>query len=176
MLVLELSATNVTVGDQLNASCTGQAITASRTLYINGESVVRRIGADRRSSVSFEATTTWIIDPVQPEDAGEYFCVAGGDNGTHLDSPPQNVTVHISPSATVHISPNATVHTSPNATAYISPNATNLIPPGPTEMEDGGQAFAFHQLVGSGIAVALFILLLIIVISLAVYVFKRRSH
>ena len=39
-------------------------------------------------------TTTWTIDPVQREDAGEYYCFAGGDQATHLDSPPQNVTVY----------------------------------------------------------------------------------
>ena len=70
VLVLELSATNVTARDQLTANCTAQSITASRVLYIDGQPVAERI-ADRLSISSTGMTTTWMIDPVQPEDAGE---------------------------------------------------------------------------------------------------------
>ena len=101
MLVLELSTTTVTAGERLTASCTAQNITASRVLYAEGESVVQRIGADRLSIILSGNTTTWIIDPVQREDAGRYRCFAGGDQGTHLDSLPQNVTVHFPPNVSV---------------------------------------------------------------------------
>ena len=92
-LVLELSATNVTAGDQLTASCTAQFITAARLLHIDGQSISERVSADRYSSTALGTTTTWIIDPVQPEDAGEYSCFAGGDQSSHSDSPTQTVNV-----------------------------------------------------------------------------------
>ena len=92
--MLELSASNVTAGEQLSASCTAETVVASRVIYINGQNIVDRISADRLSSISDGNTTTWTIDPVQREDAGEYYCFAGGDQAIHLDSPPQNVTVY----------------------------------------------------------------------------------
>ena len=95
MLVLELSANSVTAGEQLIASCTATTPTASRVLYIDGESVEQRISADRLDTATSDDdnTTTWTIDPVQRGDAGEYYCFAGGDQSSHLDSLPQNVTV-----------------------------------------------------------------------------------
>ena len=150
-LVLELSATNVTVGDQLNASCTGQTMTTSRVLYINGESIRQRISVDRWSALSSGTTTTWFIDPIQPGDAGEYHCFAGGEQGSHVDSPPQNLTVYIPPSAKLD----------------------SLA--GPTEMEDGRQASSVHQLVGFGTASALFILLLILTCLLVYVIYTRRD-
>ena len=172
VLVLQLSVTNITVGEQLAASCTAQTITAIRVLYINGESAAQHISADRLSSNSSGMTTTWIIDPIQLEDAGEYYCFAGGDQGTHMDSPLQNVTVYISPDATNLTSPEPT-EMEPTGMEPTGMEPTEMEPTG---MDDGGQAFAYHQLVGSGIAVALFILLLIILLSsLLVYLFKRRS-
>ena len=96
-LVLELSANNVTAGEQLNASCTATTTTASRALYIDGLTNVERITPrDRVTTLggSGELTTTWIIDPVQRGDAGEYYCFAGGDQSSHSDSPAQIVTVY----------------------------------------------------------------------------------
>ena len=96
-LVLELSANNVTAGEQLNASCSATTSAQSRVLYINDEPVSGRISlGDRLTviSVPADATTTWIINPVQREDAGEYYCFAGGNQGSHDDSPRQNVTVY----------------------------------------------------------------------------------
>ena len=197
VLVLELSATNITVGEQLTAICTAQTITAIRVLYISGESVVQRISADRLSSNSSRMTTTWIIDPVRSEDEGEYYCFAGGDQGTHLDSPKLNVTVYISPLD----SPTQ------NVTVYILPNASNLTPPGPTEIcpeecrdcelenptccsscadgltlsscmcaEEGGQALAVYQLAGFGVSPTLFVLLLLILTVLLVYVLRAKKR
>ena len=95
VLVLELSATTVTEGEQLTASCAATTMTGSRILYIDGKPVTVRISDDRVDSTSpDDNTTTWTIDPVQRGDAGEYYCFAGGDQGTHLDSLAQNVTVH----------------------------------------------------------------------------------
>ena len=88
--------TNVTAGEQLNASCTATSTTGSRVLYINNEPIFDRISPDRLSVIpsSDEMTTTWIIDSVQRGDAGEYYCFAGGDQATHADSLAQNVTVY----------------------------------------------------------------------------------
>ena len=93
--MLKLSATTVTAGEQLNASCTATTAAAARVLYIDSENVLERIsGARLSTSTSTDGlTTTWTIDPVQQGDAGEYYCFAGGDQGTHDDSLPQNVTV-----------------------------------------------------------------------------------
>ena len=94
--MLELSANNVTASEQLNASCTATTTTASRVLYIDDEPISDHISPDRLSTISSsdEMTTTWIIDPVQRGDAGEYYCFAGGDQSSHLDSPAQNVTIY----------------------------------------------------------------------------------
>ena len=93
--MLELSETTVTAGEQLNASCIATTTTGSRVLYIDAGPVSDRISADRLDTTPSADvnTTTWTIDPVQRGDGGEYYCFAGGDQATHLDSPPQNVTV-----------------------------------------------------------------------------------
>ena len=93
-LVLELSANNVTAGEQLIANCTASVPIANRELYIDGEPYTRRISADRVSSNSEGATTTRTIDPVLPGDAGAYSCVAGSQNTFNSDSPTQTVTVN----------------------------------------------------------------------------------
>ena len=96
-LVLELSANNVTVGGQLNVSCTATISAQSRTLYINGQEAVPLISPQSRLTTLTTPgalTTIWIIDSVQRGDAGEYYCFAGGDQGSNTDSPPQNVTVY----------------------------------------------------------------------------------
>ena len=92
-LVLELSANNVTAGEQLTASCTASVPLGNRVLHIDGQSIITRIENSRESSNSDGSTTTWTINPVQPGDAGEYSCIAGDQSTTDSDSSPQNVTV-----------------------------------------------------------------------------------
>ena len=94
--MLNLSATTVTAGEQLNASCTATTTTASRVIRIDNVNIDERVGEKRLDTVTSAdgMTTTWIIDPVQREDAGEYYCFAGGDQASHDESPPQNVTVY----------------------------------------------------------------------------------
>ena len=92
-LTLSLSANNVTAGEQLIANCTASTNTANRVLYINDQPIDQRI-ADRFDSISIGMTTTWTIDPVQQEDAGEYYCFAGTQSETNSDSLPQTVTVY----------------------------------------------------------------------------------
>ena len=93
---LKLSANVVTAGEELNVSCTASQSTTGRTLYIDGQPFNNRISAERLSVKSTGAITTWTINPVVPEDAGEYYC-AVGSKSTDLDSLPQNVTVHFGP-------------------------------------------------------------------------------
>ena len=184
VLVLELSATNVTVGGQLTASCTAQAITAIRVLYIGGESVAQRISADRLSSNSSGTTTTWIIDPVKSEDAGQYYCFAGSDQGTHLNSPTQNVTVYVLPNPTNPTTPGTTeiCPAECHDCEVDNPTCCSSCTDGLTLhlctcVEDDGQAFTVYQLVGFGAGPALFILLLLTLTITCVYVLtaKRRA-
>ena len=93
-LILSLSANNVTAGEQLIANCTASTNTANRVLYINDQAVDQRISPDRVSSTSIGVNTTWTINPVQPDDAGEYYCFAGTHSETDSDSLPQTVTVY----------------------------------------------------------------------------------
>ena len=83
----------MTSGGQLIASCTASSSTVGRTLSIDGVTVADRISADRLSTTSNGATSTWTIDPVLPEDSGEYECSPGSQSATDLNSPPQTVTV-----------------------------------------------------------------------------------
>ena len=83
----------MTSGGQLNVSCTASSPTVGRTLSIDGESVTARISDERLSTTSNGAKSTWTIDPVLPEDAGEFICSPGSQCVADFDSPPQTLTV-----------------------------------------------------------------------------------
>ena len=92
---LELSANNVTAGDQLNASCTTITSTVARSLYVDGQPIEQRISGSRLiTSQEGSMMTTWIIYPVQRGDGGEYVCFVSDQIQTDSRSPPQNVIVY----------------------------------------------------------------------------------
>ena len=93
-LVLKLSANNVNDGQKLTASCTASDSAVSRVLHIDEQAVTERIPGSRLDSNSDGRTTTWTINPVRPQDAGEYSCVVAPSTlAINSDSAPQNVTV-----------------------------------------------------------------------------------
>ena len=89
-LVLELSATTVTAGEELTATCTwSDGLTGSLTLYIDGEIYSQRIVGDIYGGTG-PTFSTWTIVSVHREDAGEYYCF----HNQSENSPRQYVTVY----------------------------------------------------------------------------------
>lgn len=90
-LQLILSATEVSVGDQLNITCVASNPTVPVGLVLNGATFATSGG--RFTFITSGEVTTWAFNSVRPEDEGEYACITHTES-SDKHSEPQYVVVN----------------------------------------------------------------------------------